>query len=124
MGVPFSRDLMNSRAAIIGVPFHCGTHPVRIGARLGPAAIREQSALVRRFEPPYADFDPVARLGLVDAETRPCVSGRPVRFHSAEGYRLITGEDLFARGFAPVLSELHQRLAERPVALCFRVLPG
>jgi len=35
MGVPFSRDLSLSRAAIIGVPFDCGTHPVRIGSRLG-----------------------------------------------------------------------------------------
>ena len=66
MGVPFSRDLSASRAAIIGVPFDCGTHPVRIGARLGPAAIREQSALVRRYEPPHDDFDPLAALGLVD----------------------------------------------------------
>lgn len=66
MGVPFSRDLSNSRAAVIGVPFDCGTHPVRIGARLGPSAIREQSALVRRFEPPHDDFDPLAALGLVD----------------------------------------------------------
>ncbi len=66
MGVPFSRDLSASRAAIVGVPFDCGTHPVRIGARLGPAAIREQSALVRRYEPPHDDFDPVAALGLVD----------------------------------------------------------
>ena len=52
--------------AVVGLPFDCGTHPVRIGSRLGPAAIREQSALVRRYEPPHRDFDPVAALNLVD----------------------------------------------------------
>lgn len=66
MGVPFSRDLARSKAAILGVPFDCGTHAVRIGARLGPNAIREQSALVRPYEPPLQDFNPLERLGLVD----------------------------------------------------------
>src|SRR5258708_29787186 len=66
MGVPFSRDLAGSKAAILGIPFDCGTHAVRIGSRLGPAAIREQSALVRPYEPPLFDFNPVERLGLVD----------------------------------------------------------
>ena len=221
MGVPFSRDLAHARAAIIGVPFDCGTHPVRIGARQGPAAIREQSALVRRFEPPHADFDPIARLGLVDCgdaavtpgavvesqaiieaaighiveagatpialggdgaislphlralhraypdlvmlhidahtDTYPSEgSGERDRFNTAttftraaeeavldpacsyhvgsrgpvflqgvfdhtrqKGYRLITGDELYDRGFAAVLAELHERLAGRPVFLCF-----
>lgn len=66
MGVPFSRDLRGSRAAVLGIPFDCGFHPMRIGARLGPQSIREHSGLVRRYEPPLHDFDPVARLGLVD----------------------------------------------------------
>lgn len=66
MRVPFSRDLSRARAAILGVPYDMGTHPVRIGSRQGPAAIREQSYLVRRFQPPEADFDPIERLGLVD----------------------------------------------------------
>ena len=221
MGVPFSRDLTNSRAAIIGVPFDCGTHPVRIGARLGPAAIREQSALVRRFEPPDADFDPIARLGLVDCGDAAVTPGAVVDSHAAieaaishivqagaapialggdgaislphlralhraypdlamlhidahtdtypsdgtgerdryntattftraagealldpsssyhvgprgsvymqgvfdftrqKGFRLITGDDLFSRGFASVLTELRDRLGRRPVFLCF-----
>jgi len=221
MGVPFSRDLTASRAAIIGVPFDCGTHPVRIGARLGPSAIRQQSALVRRYEPPLDDFDPVAALGLVDCgdaavtpgevlasyeqieavigsiveagaipialggdgaislphmralhrrheglvvlhidahtDTYPSYgSGVRDRYNTAttftraveeglidamasyhvgargpvfadgvfeftrqQGYRLISGEDLFDRGFADVVAELHRGLVQRPVYLCF-----
>jgi hypothetical protein len=34
MGVPAARDLMASRAAVLGIPFDCGFHPTRIGARL------------------------------------------------------------------------------------------
>ena len=66
MGVPFARDPTGSKAAILGVPFDCGTHAVRIGSRLGPNAIREQSALVRPYEPPLQDFNPLERLALVD----------------------------------------------------------
>ena len=66
MGVRFSHELSKSKAAILGIPFDCGYHPVRIGSRLGPNAIREQSALVRPYEPPDQDFNPLERLGLVD----------------------------------------------------------
>jgi len=66
MGAPQSWDLADAKAAVLGIPFDAGTHPVRIGARLGPSAIREQSALVRRYEPPLHNFDPVRNLGLVD----------------------------------------------------------
>ena len=66
MGVPSSADASGSRAAILGIPFDCGTHPVRIGARYGPNAIREQSALVRPFQPPHADFNPIEQLNVVD----------------------------------------------------------
>jgi agmatinase len=66
MGAPQSWDLADAKAAVLGIPFDAGTHPVRIGARLGPSAIREQSTLVRRYEPPLHNFDPVRNLGLVD----------------------------------------------------------
>lgn len=66
MGVPLTRDLTGARAAILGVPFDCGTHPNRIGSRQGPAAIREQSRLVRPFESESADYDIRQSLGLVD----------------------------------------------------------
>ena len=66
MGVLASRELSNSKAALLGIPFDCGYHPTRIGARLGPQAIGQHSGLVRRFEPPFHDYDPLARLDLVD----------------------------------------------------------
>jgi len=66
MRVPFSRNLTQSKAAILGVPYDMGTHPVRIGSRQGPAAIREQSYLVRPYEPPLFDFNPLERLNVVD----------------------------------------------------------
>ena len=66
MGVPFSHDLTKAKAAILGVPFDCGYHPTRIGSRQGPNAIREQSALVRPYEPPDQDFNPLERLAVVD----------------------------------------------------------
>ena len=75
MGIPASRDLSNSRAAVLGVPFDCGTHPTRIGSRLGPQAIRQHSGLVRRYEPPFRDYDPVARLGLVDCGNARVIPG-------------------------------------------------
>ncbi|HET9671206.1 MAG TPA: arginase family protein [Casimicrobiaceae bacterium] len=52
-------------AAVLGIPFDCGTHPDRIGARLGPAAIREQSTNLRRYDP-RTNIEVVERLGLVD----------------------------------------------------------
>ncbi len=51
---------------MLGIPFDCGFHPTRIGARLGPNSIREHSGLVRRYEPPLRDYNPVGRRGLVD----------------------------------------------------------
>jgi arginase family enzyme len=35
------------------------------------------------------------------------------------GYNIITIRELFARGFADVLAELHEKLKDRPVYLCF-----
>lgn len=66
MGLPFTDDPSGSGAAILGIPFDCGQHPTRIGARGGPQAIRAQSSLVRRFQPPFADFDPLTALNAVD----------------------------------------------------------
>jgi agmatinase len=75
MGVPFSRELARSKAAILGIPFDCGTHAVRIGSRLGPNAIREQSALVRPYEPPLQDYNPIETLGLVDCGNARVIPG-------------------------------------------------
>ena len=66
MGVPRRDGPPGSGAAILGIPFDCGTHPIRIGSRYGPHAIRQQSNLLRPYQPPHADFDPLARLEVVD----------------------------------------------------------
>src|SRR5271170_2803519 len=66
MGVPYAASAAGAKAAILGVPFDCGTHPSRIGSREGPRAIRDQSRLVRAFESEVADYDVRASLGLVD----------------------------------------------------------
>jgi guanidinobutyrase len=65
LGVPPGMPAANCRAAVLGIPFDCGTHPHRIGARLGPSAIREQSTNLRRYDP-RTNVDIVERLGLVD----------------------------------------------------------
>ena len=49
---------------------------MRIGARGGPDAVRQQSPLIRRFNPTHADFDPVAALGLVDCGNVKLTPGR------------------------------------------------
>src|SRR5262245_65432784 len=66
MGVSYGRPGPSNRAAIVGLPFDCGTHPFRVGARGGPDAVRLQSPLIRRFNPTHADFDPIAALNVVD----------------------------------------------------------
>jgi agmatinase len=66
MGAPHTLDLTGARAAFLGVPFDCGVHPFRVGARQGPQSVREQSLLVRPYHSELADFNPIERLGLVD----------------------------------------------------------
>jgi len=66
MGVPWAISAKGAKAAILGVPFDCGTHGFRIGSRDGPRSIREQSRLVRAFESDRADYDIRTALGLVD----------------------------------------------------------
>jgi agmatinase len=218
MGVPYTHDLSGAKAAVLGVPFDCGVHPFRVGSRQGPTAIREQSILVRRYNPEFADFDPVERLGLVDrgdvrltpsridnafarieaaarrihdtgaipvtmggdgSVSLPLLRAAATRYpgmaavhldahtdsygynpddkynsatqftHAAEeqcivaslsyhigirgttnvqgvfeqtkslGYNIISLRELFARGFADVLTELHETLKGRPIYLCF-----
>jgi agmatinase len=66
MGAPYSHDLASAKAAILGIPFDCGMHPFRVGSRQGPLSIREQSRLMRPYNPELADFSPAKRLGLID----------------------------------------------------------
>lgn len=66
MGIPSAVDASGTYAALLGIPFDCGLHPVRMGARMGPAAIRQQSTLVRPYQPPVWDNNPLADLCAVD----------------------------------------------------------
>jgi guanidinobutyrase len=65
LGAPSGMPTEKCVAAVLGIPFDCGTHPDRIGARLGPASIREQSTNLRRYDP-RTNVDVIERLGLVD----------------------------------------------------------
>ena len=67
MGVPSSTNAAGAVAAILGCPFDCGTHAFRIGSRQGPAAIREQSRLIRRYHSELADSDILTEMGVIDA---------------------------------------------------------
>ena len=65
MGVPHRSAPGDAKAVIVGLPFDCGAHPHRIGARQGPASIRRQSLLIRRYDA-ETGIDPLESLGVVD----------------------------------------------------------
>lgn len=65
MGVPQGAPLAATRAAILGIPFDCGTDAHRIGARQGPEAVRRQSYLVRPFDP-GTGLSPLAALSVLN----------------------------------------------------------
>jgi len=65
MGLPRGSLPTGAKAAIVGLPFDCGTHPTRIGSRQGPAAIREQSLMLRPYDV-VTDLNPIEALGVVD----------------------------------------------------------
>lgn len=75
-GLPPGPPGPGTRAAILGVPFDCGLHPDRIGAREGPAAVRRASRWLRRF--PATGTEDAAR-GVIDAGDVALVPGRPGR---------------------------------------------
>ena len=94
MGLPYSTDPNGAGAAILGCPFDCGTHPFRVGARLGPQAIREQSGLVRRYQSELADLDVLDELGVIDAGNVRLVPSRAEEAFAAieeAAYRLGSG---------------------------------
>ena len=66
MGVPATDRVHPGQGVILGIPFDCGTHPTRIGARQGPRAIREQSGLVRPVLAEMGDRDILAAMEVVD----------------------------------------------------------
>lgn len=64
-GVPASHPHAGTKAAVMGVPFDMGYHPTRIGARSGPAHVRQHSALVAEHLDGF-DVDLLGELGVVD----------------------------------------------------------
>ncbi|TWT11418.1 arginase family protein [Reyranella sp. CPCC 100927] len=73
MGVPHRTEIGDAKAAILGIPFDCGTHPQRVGSRLGPAAIREQSHLLRAYDW-TTGINPIEALGVIDVGDAQVVS--------------------------------------------------
>ncbi len=76
MGVPNRHELTGAKAAVLGLPFDCGTNAQRIGARHGPTAIRQQSLALDRRLFGYSERDPLTELGLVDCGDAVVTSGR------------------------------------------------
>lgn len=74
MGVPHVTDPGDARAVILGLPFDCGNHPTRVGSRLGPASIREESLLLRAFDG-ETGVNPLTTLNLIDLGDANVVSG-------------------------------------------------
>jgi agmatinase len=61
---PVSDDWQNADVAVLGVPFDTATS-MRPGPRFGPAALRDQSVLIRPWHPAHA-IDVFATLSVVD----------------------------------------------------------
>ena len=61
---PHGEDWANADVAVVGVPFDTATS-FRTGARFGPAAIRDQSLLIRPWHPQHA-IDVFAGLSVLD----------------------------------------------------------
>ena len=67
MGAPYGRPGPGSKAAVLGIPFDCGTN-MRIGARGGPDSVREKSQLMRRFNRGEFDFVAVGRAMIAEPD--------------------------------------------------------
>jgi len=64
--LPLSQDFETADVVIAGLPFDCGSHPTRLGARQGPTAIREQSILTLELVED-AKNDPLQKYTVIDA---------------------------------------------------------
>ncbi|MGO1119821.1 arginase family protein [Rhodovibrionaceae bacterium A322] len=72
---PDQLSSLGARAALLGLPFDCGSDPQRIGSRLGPAALREAGKRMDAYLPPSFTRNPLDELGLVDLGDLPLRSG-------------------------------------------------
>jgi len=73
--LPYSQDFAEADVAVLGIPFDCGTHPTRIGSRLGPNAIREQSELTLELIED-AEPTPLSAMTVIDAGNVNLTPGR------------------------------------------------
>ncbi len=87
---PHNDDHPNADVAVVGIPFDTATS-YRTGARFGPAAIRDQSQLLRPWHPAQA-IDVFAALSVIDAGDLVVTPGNAER----------TAEQI-ATGLAPIL---------------------
>jgi agmatinase len=71
--LPHVRELAGVDVAIVGAPFDTGV-TYRVGARFGPAAVREMSAMLRTYHPSL-DVDVYEVLSVVDYGDLPVVPG-------------------------------------------------
>ena len=76
LNAPRSNEPKDAEAVVLGLPFDCGVSTQRIGARHGPAAIRQQSLSLSPYYPPFSHSHPVEALGLVDCGDAEVVPGR------------------------------------------------
>ena len=128
MGAPYGRPGPGNKAAILGIPFDCGTN-MRIGARGGPDSVRQQSALMRRFNPTHnsaTQFTHIAEEGLVDPQFSWHVGIRSTTYAQGVvpralglGYKVVSLDELVRGGFAQRVAEFRDHVGQRPVYLCF-----
>lgn len=76
LGAPYRDDPSGAKAAVLGLPFDCGVSETRIGARHGPAAIRQQSLTLGPHYPPLSTANALHDLGLVDCGDAAVTPGR------------------------------------------------
>jgi agmatinase len=95
---PHETDWPNADVAVLGVPFDTATS-YRTGARFGPAAIRDQSQLVRPWHP-VLEIDVFASLSVVDGGDLAVTPGNAERTAAqiADGLRPVV-----AAGTVPVV---------------------
>ncbi len=97
MNAPTERDTIG--AAVLGVPFDAATHPTRVGARLGPKAIRDQSSLIMPFDP-ATGLNLVEDTLLVDRGDVAVVPGDPGRSFPPATAAVA---DIIDRGAVPIV---------------------
>ncbi len=81
-GVPAQPPHAATKVAVLGIPFDMGYHPTRVGARSGPAHVRQHSALVAEHLDGF-DVDLLGELGVVDVGDAPVLPGNVERSFDA-----------------------------------------